>query len=78
MLARLEDGIFENLPDDLAMTWPQRFLEAIPVGADLSQVGDKFLHWLCRRSGSERMVLIKVAKTDRAKKAIRDVADLYA
>src|SRR5690349_1908289 len=37
-LARLEDFMFERLPDDKAQTWPQRFLEAIPVGADLSGV----------------------------------------
>src|SRR5208282_5693902 len=29
ILARLEDGIFESLPNDLAMTWPERFLDAI-------------------------------------------------
>ena len=37
-IARLEDTIFEGLPNELAMTFPVRFLEAIPVGADLSHV----------------------------------------
>ena len=74
ILARLEDGIFEQLPDDLAMTWPQRFLEAAPVGADLSKVGDKFLHWLLV---DPQDGVIKFAKTDRTEKAIQDVADLY-
>lgn len=45
-IARLEDSIFEELPNECAMTWPERFLEIIPVGADLSQVTDKFLLWL--------------------------------
>ena len=40
-LARLEDSIFEGLPAEDAMTWPQRFLEAIPVGADVEPVRHK-------------------------------------
>ncbi len=46
MLARLEDRIFEGMPNDKAKLFPVRFIEAIPVGADLSLVGWKFLHWL--------------------------------
>lgn len=46
MLARLEDCIFEGLPNEQAMEWPERFLDSIPVGADLSLVGWKFLYWL--------------------------------
>ena len=34
-LAFAEDHIFENLPNGKAMLWPERFLEAIPVGVDL-------------------------------------------
>jgi hypothetical protein len=34
-LAFLEDHIFEALPNDKALLWPERFLEAIPVGIDL-------------------------------------------
>jgi len=37
-LAYLEDRIFEGLPADQAMAWPARFLEAIPVGADVEPV----------------------------------------
>ena len=46
VLARLEDGIFEGLPLDEALTWPVRFLEAVPVGADLSMVWPRFAVWL--------------------------------
>lgn len=46
ILARLEDCIFEGLPNDQAMGWPIRFMSAIPVGSDLSLVGWRFLHWL--------------------------------
>jgi hypothetical protein len=39
-LALLEDAIFEGLPEDEALTWPRRFAEAVPVGADLSGLED--------------------------------------
>ena len=31
--AYLEDNVFETLPNELAVTWPRRLAEAIPVGA---------------------------------------------
>ncbi len=43
MLARLEDRLFENLPRKDAAVWPQKFLSAIAVGADLSMVGPAFM-----------------------------------
>ena len=46
MLARLEDCIFEGLPNDRAQLWPAQFLEAIQPGADLTRVGWQFLYWL--------------------------------
>lgn len=42
VLAHLEDAIFEGLPLDRATVWPAVFAQAIPVGADLSQVWDLF------------------------------------
>ena len=46
VLAKLEDRIFENIPNELAKTWPLRFLESINVGADLSKVWPKFAIFL--------------------------------
>ena len=46
MLARLEDRIFEGLPNGEAKKLPRQFLQAIRPGVDLSLVGWKFLHWL--------------------------------
>jgi hypothetical protein len=46
MLARLEDCIFEGLPNDEAKAWPVQFMNAIRPGTDLSRVGWQFLHWL--------------------------------
>jgi len=45
-LARLEDCIFEGLPVEEARKWPERFMSAIPVGAELSRVHWQLLHWL--------------------------------
>ncbi len=46
ILAVLEDSIFESLPVEDAQEWPERFLDAIPVGADLSRVSWQFLDWV--------------------------------
>ena len=46
MLARLEDTLFEGLPNDIAQQWPIRFMSAVHPGTDLSRVGWQFLHWL--------------------------------
>ena len=46
ILAYLEDRLFESLPAEAAQQWPAAFLEAIPVGADLSLVWPKFAVWL--------------------------------
>ncbi len=44
-LAYIEDIIFEELPNELAMEWPLRFLKAVPVGADLSKIVPQFVIW---------------------------------
>lgn len=44
-IAYLEDTLFEELPNDLAMTFPVRFLESITPGADLSLVVAKLMVW---------------------------------
>ena len=46
MLARLEDCIFEGLPNGDAKLWPEQFMGAIKPGSDLSRVGWQFLHWI--------------------------------
>ncbi len=42
-LARLEDHIFEGLPDGIRVDWPLRFTRAVPEGADLSGVMPRVL-----------------------------------
>src|SRR5579863_3482884 len=44
-LARLEDTIFEGLPNARAKEWPVAFMSVIKPGADLSRIHWQFLHW---------------------------------
>jgi len=74
LLARLEDGIFEGLPNERAMKFPLQFLEAVNVGVDLSSVFPKFMFWLL---GDKKDGVLKYAKTDAQKKAIKRVIALY-
>jgi hypothetical protein len=74
ILARLEDRIFEGLPDDLAQTWPERFFNAIKPGADLTKVWPKFAIWLL--IDAEHGV-IKYASRPDCRSAIQRVAELY-
>lgn len=71
ILAKTEDAIFERLPDEYFKEFPLRFIQAIPVGADLSGVWDKFAYWLL--TDKEHGVINLVEN----KKPIQDVIDLY-
>jgi hypothetical protein len=42
ILAKLEDCIFENLPKELAKGWPEKFLNSVPIGKDLSKIWIQF------------------------------------
>jgi hypothetical protein len=46
ILAWMEDVIFEGLPNRAAKTWPERFLQTIEPGKDMSRVAWQLLHWL--------------------------------
>jgi hypothetical protein len=75
ILARLEDGIFEGMTKGDSLEWPEQFLDAIPVGADLGMIWPRFAVWLL---GDSEVGVIRHAKTARTKKAVQDVVDLYA
>jgi len=49
-LARVEDRLFEGMTNGTSMTWPIRFLEAIPVGADLQPIFIPFLIIIVERA----------------------------
>jgi hypothetical protein len=74
ILARLEDGIFESLNSPRDTEWPLQFLEATPVGADLSNVWPQFAAWMLV---DKEWGVIQFAKTDRTKKAIQAIAEFY-
>jgi hypothetical protein len=74
VLARLEDSIFEGLPNDLSMLWPERFLSAITPGADLSLVWPKWAVWMLTDS---QWGVLQFAKTVGQMVAIQRVSDMY-
>jgi hypothetical protein len=68
-VARLEDVIFEELPIDKAMKWPELFLQSVPIGKDLSMIWPKFTVWTLNS-------VLKYATPD-GKKAINNVIGLF-
>jgi hypothetical protein len=74
VLARLEDRIFEGLPNAVAKDWPLRFMAAIRPGAELSKVWPQFAAWLLV---DDAHGVIRFAKTDEQRDVMRDIAGLY-
>ena len=74
VLARLEDRIFEGMSNETAKDFPIRFLESIQVGADLSMVTYKFMHWLLV---NDEYGVINFTKREESKAAIQAVADKF-
>jgi hypothetical protein len=72
-LARVEDTLFEGMPKEDAMFWPERFLEAIPVGANLENVKVPFLIFILE-STLDKFDHVKFPKI---KTAIINVIKLY-
>lgn len=58
-LARLEDQLFESLPNGKAKLFPQAFLSAISVGVNLEPVRWKFCAFLLREN-LERVLSLKI------------------
>jgi hypothetical protein len=74
-VASLEESIFERLPAEEAKRFSLEFLEAVPVGADLSFVWPAIARWLL--IDPERGI-IRFAQSAETRAAIQRVADLYA
>ncbi len=49
-LARLEDTIFEQLPNGEAKAFPEAFLSAIPIGVDLRPIRHRFCAYLMQEN----------------------------
>src|SRR5271165_4413912 len=73
-LAYLEDELFERQEAIKAQKWPERFLEAIPVGADLSQVWPQFAIWMLV---DPDFGVIRLVDSTEIRVAVERVADLY-
>ncbi len=73
-LAYLEDRLFERLPVAQARLWPERFLTAPKVGADLTLVPHQFAIWLLT---DPQAIIPQVVKDKEALEIINAVADLY-
>ena len=69
-LARLEDTIFELLPNNKAKEWPRQFLESIPIGVKLDKVKWAFCAFLLREN-IERVLSLKNI-SDTLKKQVVD------
>ena len=75
-LIQLQDAIFEWLKNGDAQSWPEQFLGAARVGADLSMVWPKFALWMLR---DRKSPVVVAAKSDAAvQRSVRGVAKLYA
>jgi hypothetical protein len=78
-LAYLEDAIFEGLPVEDAMRWPEEFLEAIPVGADPWPAIHRIPSRILLEVGLPSALAVepKGPSADAVEKAIRDIAALH-
>lgn len=75
-LAYAEDNIFENLPDELAKTWPRRLADAIPVGVTVPDVIlAKLLHWILV---SDIYGVVHAAANEKVKTIVLQMGVLFA
>lgn len=77
-LARLEDTIFEGLPQKEALMFPEQFIKAIPEGVDLGRVKYKFCAFILKEN-IDRVLKLKIDDElkDQVIKAIQGVLVLH-
>lgn len=73
-LVCVQDYAFEHLPAGAGAAWHVALAEAVPVGADLTQVRDRWLLWI--RSDHEYGAL-QYARTKCSREAVERVIALY-
>ena len=73
MIARLEDHLFEAMTNGHALMWPERFLQSVPVGADLEHVMDHWFIWLF----TDKTDGVRQLAFDDGQKAIDGIVELY-
>ena len=77
ILAYVEDGIFEALGPPYDKNWPCDFLEAAPVGADLSLVWPHFFLQLATDMKYGMLQYVQEKKFERQKAAINAAIHIY-
>jgi hypothetical protein len=75
VLACLADMVLERLPDEEAKRFALEFVDAVPVGADLSSVWPAIARWLLT---DPECGIIRFAPTTGTRSALKRVASLYA
>lgn len=74
-LAYAEDNIFEQLPDDLAHTWPRRLAEAVPVGVTIPDaVLANVLRWILIGDG---LGVVRATTDATVKAVVRNMGTLF-
>src|SRR5208337_1034787 len=73
-MAYLIDRLFEGIPNGTAKSFPVRFIEAIPVSAELDGVMDRYFHALL--SDKDQGVILSA--NDMVREPIQAVIDLFA
>lgn len=74
-IAYLEDALFEVMSPTKAQDWPEQFLEATPVGADLARVWPLWAVWML--VDPKHGVIHHAAGRPDLERMIRRVGDLY-
>jgi hypothetical protein len=73
-LAYIQDGLFERLRNGEAKSFPEQFLQAIPIGVSLYPAYWKFMLFVLL---DEQNGLYTLTENESVKKVVRSVADLY-
>ena len=77
ILAYLEDALFEEMSDAEAMKFPLEFLEAIPVGANLSKVLPQFIIWQFEDKKYGLKNIKEIQNDKEVYRLCEEVVDLY-
>ena len=77
-LARLEDKIFEGLPKEDSMKWPEQFIKAVPVGVNLEKVKWQFCSYLLKEN-IDRVLGLKISDSlkEQVVSVIRQVLSVH-
>ena len=76
-LAYLEDAMFKELSNEEAKKFPLNFLEAIPVGSDLTKIVGKYVIWQFQDKELGMSQIAEIKEDKELMKICQDVVSLY-